>query len=63
MGLPKNGNEWVNHGVRDQAQNTAYPVAADLLHLMFMVLHWAVVGFGKETVGSFQSKKKDYSSY
>ena len=49
----------MNHRVKDQTQSRAYPVAADLLHLMFRVLHWAVVGFGKETVGSFQSKKKD----
>lgn len=37
----------------------AYPVAAPLPHLMFKVLHWAVVGFGKGRVGSFQSKKND----
>ena len=48
-------------GVRKTARDrdVAYPRAAPLLHLMSMLLHWAVVGFGKATFWPFQSKKKD----
>ena len=42
---------------------TAYPVAELRLHSMFMVLHWAVVGFGNATPGTFQSKKNDCEIY
>ena len=40
-----------------------HPRAAPLAHLMFMVLHWAVVGLGNGAFGSFQSKKKDWDKH
>ena len=55
------GLQGVNVGVEmtGRDQGMAYPVAAPLPHLISMALHWAVVGFGNGTVGSFQLKEKD----
>lgn len=33
-------------GSESRDHDGAYPVAAPLVHPMFMVLHWAVVGLG-----------------
>ena len=37
-------------------RDTTHPGASALIHSIFRVSHWAVVGFGKGMVGSFQSK-------
>lgn len=47
-------------GSRTKGHGVAYPKAADLLHWMFMVLHWAVVGFGNGMVGSSHPKNHDW---
>ena len=47
------GDQRMKCGRRSES---GYPVASPLPHVMCMVSHWAVVGFGSAMVGSFQLK-------
>ena len=57
LGLGEREDQRMNCG---RWSGAGYPCALDLLHFMFILSHWAVVGFGSGRVGSFQSKKNDW---